>query len=669
MIRYTVPELLALSVDELWALPNVRHVVEFADGELETYGRATILSVYYWRALRNFPKTPVLKDWHVESIGFDSSKMITSIGRVIWGIHDHYESIGEPISIDELAYNTMDTVMDIYNDFTVRVSNYVTTFSLFDVMEIMDHPEIRAANESVKMTQHSIEKVTHKKVAEVLRDKTQFQGNHIALGVRLGTTSMGQMLQCVSIRGYCTDIDSSIFHTPIMSGYVEGITGLYEAMTESRSGAKAQGYSKELIRDTETFNRRLQLIAQTLTTLHYHTDCGTDITLEFLVKKDNLKQLAGKYYILPNGSLGVIKGDEKHLIDTNIRIRSVLGCKHPDPTGICSTCYGKLASSVPYGTNIGHVSATEFCDIVTSNVLATKHLDSTSQVDEFQLGRIERQYLHTKPDIDAIFLNANKHKHQIKITLASEEAASISDLLLVKDIAALIPERMTSISQLMVEVTDDKGNTKRDILHVSQYNRQSFLTTAALKYIQHHGWEYTDDQRRDIVIDITKFGDNKPLFELPFTHVNMLEYKNETEAFLSSSRTAQRARFRANGRPVRRVEKTQTVLSDFDNMSSALMAFANKASDKISVNIVHREILMYVFMARDPEARDYRLPIPATSGVFCKRSDIFAGRSLAPMMAHQDQISGVMSVEPFLVRHRNDSPFDAILTGGTQYNR
>ena len=55
----------------------------------------------------------------------------------------------------------------------------------------------------------------------------------------------------------------------------------------------------------------------------------------------------------------------------------IIGCIHEDPQGVCSTCYGRLSYSIPYGSNIGQTSAATAGEIITSAVLATKHTDAT----------------------------------------------------------------------------------------------------------------------------------------------------------------------------------------------------------------------------------------------------------------------------------------------------
>ncbi|MFO5836853.1 hypothetical protein ACLBSM_32700, partial [Klebsiella pneumoniae] len=68
--------------------------------------------------------------------------------------------------------------------------------------------------------------------------------------------------QSAGWRGFPTVINSDIFKYPVTSGYFDGIWNLYENMIESRSGTKALLYNKELLRVSEYFNRKSQLIAQ-----------------------------------------------------------------------------------------------------------------------------------------------------------------------------------------------------------------------------------------------------------------------------------------------------------------------------------------------------------------------------------------------------------------------
>ncbi|MBW6072565.1 hypothetical protein KZ856_36895, partial [Pseudomonas aeruginosa] len=323
--------------DELWAIPSEWHEIIFDDGEkLYAKDRITKLSVLLWYPLKAFPDAPVLKDYHLASTRVTSKSLVKYLNKVIWGIHAWS---GEQIDPEVLAKLAIEGKNWLYNETTTRLSAYIATLSIFDIMEVYNHPAVRKANQDVQPTTYGIENISYGMIKEAFNDETQFRGNSIIEGLRSGTQKMEQLLQAYGPRGFPTDINSDIFSEPCTTGYIDGIWGLYENMIESRSGTKALLYNKELLRVTEYFNRKSQLIAQYVQNLHTG-DCNGHL-IDFPVMQGTLKALRGKYYLNEQtGQLDWLKGDEKHLIGKKIKMRSILGCVHPDPQGVCSRCYG-----------------------------------------------------------------------------------------------------------------------------------------------------------------------------------------------------------------------------------------------------------------------------------------------------------------------------------------
>ena len=685
MKKYHANDLLKMSSDELWSIPDDKHIVVFDDGELEAWGRETILSVHYWNPIRYYPLTPISKHYHVASIGFNATKIIRALERVTWGIVRHYRSLGKEVDMEHMSILIRETDCLIYNMATTKkeVIKNVTTLSAFDFIEVMRHPAIKEANDNVEPNHHSIEEVAYKKITEALKTAPELDKNPIAISVRAGTVPVGQVLQCIGPRGFTTDINSNIFKYPIMNGYFEGISTAYGKAVETRSATKATSYNKEMISDTETLNRILQLACQTVENLH-PGDCGTTTTIEMPIVDDILKCLLGKYYIDEKGRERVIHGNEKHLIGKTIQMRSILGCMHPDPIGVCAKCYGKIAENIPRDTNIGHVAAYTIGDIITSIVMSTKHLDSTAHVDPFVLTDKEVKYLHKKdPTKDILYFQRLLRGKKYSIVIFSEEAPAISDLSLVRDVDCLIPKRIASMSKILIEVENEEtGVMEREELQVSLYNRRASFTPFALSFIKRRGWEYINDidgqgnaymnsrktasAKKYIRIDMTGFDVREAFIELPFTHVNMLEYKKEFEKFIFSGSDSSTPNFPARITRRKNEPKPKMSVTDFDNPTDALVAFLTRTNKKIFTNVVHREVVLYAMMGRDVKGGDLRLPKPGITGQFASKDEVLRGRSLSGLCAYQMQGKTIFSYSAFTNVNRPDHPLDLILTGGVE---
>lgn len=664
---YQARELLNMSMDALWALPQQRHVVVFDDGQsVTTQTRETVASVYLWALLRDFPDVPIRAEYHLARRDYGGKTLIRVLNDTIWAIEAQHPDV----DMEALAHGVLDAVNLLSNDVVRRMSAYVTTISMFDVMEVMDHPKIVEANTDVQPTQYGIEEVAYKKIDSVFSDSTQLKGNPIAEGIRTGTLSRGQVFQSVGPRGFLTDIGSGIFRVPITTGFIEGIGSLYGSMIESRSAAKSLIYNKDLLRSTEFFNRKMQMVSQTVANLH-PGDCGTPHTILFPVTKTNLKALRGKWRQTSEG-LVKVEGNEKHLIGEDITIRSVLGCVHPDPGGVCEVCYGRLAKSIPAKTNIGHVSASTFGDKITSAVLSTKHLDATSRVDEFQLGPTESTFLTVTDKNDAIYLKRKWRKEKVQVTLYGSEAPNLSTIRRV-DVDVLDPTKISTLSRILLTVGDDPDDPdNQHVLQVSLFNRKSSLSRELLQFLSTRVW--TQNHQGNVVIDITGFDFQKPFLTLPFTHVNMHENMKYIQGFLHSTVETVKALYKppkglqkSKKRQKREDKKTihPKFLKDYkEDIPKALAATVEISNDKLSVNIVHCEILIYALMVRSSARKDYRLPIPALGGHFETYNQIMDNRSLGAAMAYQNHHAVLLDPGTYIHRKRNDHPYDLVVTGG-----
>lgn len=651
---YNARDLLNLTEEELWNITiDDYHTLVCADGELEVVGADLINSVLLWYPLLDYPLVPILKAYvHDTDMAFRGNSNLKVLNRILWGIHSHH---AERVDPELLALAAIRTMNRWYNIITIRCSSSVTTMSILDVLEVMDHPEIKAANATVEPTRYSIEDVVQKKIREVFNDPNSMPENPIALGIRCGTQKIDQCLQCFGPRGYVTDINSDIFDEPILKGYVEGIWDLYGSLIESRSGTKALLYNKELLSNTEYFNRKTQLIAQYVKDLA-EMDCGTTNYIDVPVLKPLLKQMAGKYYLTEAGTLDWLRGDETHLVGKTIKLRSVLGCVHPGSATICTICYGRLSYSVPRNTNIGQVSAVQVGDKITSSVLSTKHTDVTSRVDRLELSKTEGNYLRYGKQEEALYLRTELNNRHVRIIIDSNEAQNLADILMLKDISGYPVSNATALTQIHIQVETAEG-TVSDLLNVALYNRKSSLTTEVLEYLRKHKWEY--DARGNIVIDLGQFDISKPILILPNKHVNMYEVMKRIRSFLHSG---------SDDGAKSKLDPTEYTgkiyLKNFKDPATGLMVFANMLNEKLSINFVHCEILVYAMMVRSSINRDYRLPIPGISGVFEKYNRLMLNRSLAGAMAFEKQHEQFNNPACYMTLDRNDHPYDVVLMGG-----
>jgi hypothetical protein len=651
MLAFNARDLAAMDKQELWRLPIGPIAVKFDDGILETNTKATILSAYVWEYYNRYPKVKTRKGHHLNCIGLGRQQTLgkETIGDML-GIlmRDVFEDYDRAIPMDEiekmwkLAYEITNW---IYNDFTYRCEAYVTTVNALHLIELLAHPVINKINKEVVPTHESVD-AAHDKIKRVLEDKSQLTKNPIAAAARAGHASMGQIVQVIGPRGYITDIDSNIFRHPVLRSYSSSIRSLHDAMVESRHASKALYFTKDPLQQSEYFNRKLQLMAETLENLH-RGDCGSTKYLELRLQGRDLTGFEGKYYWTPTG-LKILKKDDRHLIGEIVQFRSVLHCKHPDPRGVCSTCFGEIALSLPLRTNLGHMAATTICEKVSQRVLSTKHEDGSSNVLDIELSDYERRYLRAVPNEHVLKLSDRLAGRHVTLTIYAPEAQHLSDITQIEDLSTITLNRISELTVVEFVVADGKNGPDRAEVMVSMDRRRSSMSHHLLEHIKRVGWGLTSTG--NYTIDLSEWDASLPLFELPLRHVNMVDFMKRIEAVI-----------RSTGDTGKRIVRGQKTFKDFNNTKDALMELYSLVTDKIKVNVAHMEVIVLATQIRSSENLDYRIPVSGNKTEFGTYTDKMQYQSLSAQMAYQNHQRVISNPRSYIIRDRNDHPLDALM--------
>jgi hypothetical protein len=531
-----------------------------------------------------------------------------------------------------------------FNRITYRLEMYVSTVSILDYIEIMDHPTIAEINATLRPVRTSIENA-YKVISDVILDPDNFVGNAVAEAAKAKLVSMGQVLQCVGPRGLPTDVDSTVFRKPILTGFVAGLTSLADSLMESRSASKSLGLTKGPLEDSEYFSRQMQLGGMVLRNLNYH-DCGSEQYHEFTVHDRDLANIEGKFHLTENGLKPVPK-NAKHLVGKSVKLRSVLHCLDPDPYGVCSTCYGELAYSLPNGTNLGWADVVELAKDVTQILLSNKHLDLSAGVDDIALTDHERMYLLTVSESNHVWGAKRLHNKQVRIVLSAKETTGLGDISHTNDVTLLTVQNITALNDVVFIVTERDQETST-VINVAVGKRLAALTHEMLMYLKQYGWTLTPTG--DCEIDLQHWDWNNPLFELPLRHINMVDYANDLSSVLIGGGKEKGASMKTeNGlRPLR----------SYTNPDDALTAVYNLVSIKLNVPLVHLECILLALSSRDPNNHDYRLPRAGEPLFFGSFANTMAKRSLSGLLAWQGQRAHLTDPVTFLVDNRPSHPKD-----------
>lgn len=654
-MRIHAREILAMPYAERWQLPPGKMTVVFDDGELVTGMRRTLYSSYTWDIHREYPHTELLIKHHMGNTGgVDGDTHRTLLGRALFTCRDNYIAKGLPMTaadmerLSELVYLSAN---NIYNDFTRDLGRYVTSVCAFDVLDVLDHPPIAEFREKM-LADNGIgiynPDAFNEVVKKELMHSPQLDRNGVAKLARNRLVAIGQIVQCVGARGRATDIDSHAFRKPILNGFAMGITELADALMESRSASLSQFFTKEPMKDSEYFNRAVQLSNSTIMRLH-DTDCGSNEYLPFTVSStDYLRDMEGIAYLDPETQTEkVIQLGDKHLLYKTIQVRSVLRCHHPDRQGVCIRCFGELGYSIPAETNIGHESASEMQSKVGQLLLSNKHYLASAILGLLQLSEHGRKYLVAGPRENYLYLNQwlTDKDTKVHIKVFESEARNLSDVSTVTSPDQLVPYRLSSLTHIeFTTLRKGADGEIRDMVECRIGDRNASLSRDALTYMKAKGWEL--DKDGNFVIDMGDWDGQKPLLEMPLKHFSTVDYMKSIENFLKGIGT-----------------KGEKSVLDYDTHSAMLGALHDLVSLKLEVNFSYLQTIILGLLVQSVDDRDFRPPLPRRDGVAAKYRHLMTMGSLARTMAYQEQTKTLYSAASYLVKVRPESPLDPLIRG------
>jgi hypothetical protein len=657
--------LVNFSTESLWELLTGDFNLQFDDGVIQTNAKETTYSSYAWDFHRQYPKTPLLMKHHVRTVvknnRLGAKTHLLLLGNVMWSSHDAY--LGLPESPDEVTMRDImsqkiyEITSKMYSELSRVSERFVVSLDITDFLELHNDKELVEVKSKAPATQAGVDMV-YKTVSDIISSKTKYIHNPIAKAYQIGVVNKNQVLQVMGWRGYLTEIDSVVFKNPIRRGYFEGIRRQHDHLIESRSGSKNLSYSKEMLEDAEYFARRLQILCQVVANVHVG-DCGSQHYLLFKVNspvyendvcvfKGDLHHLKGKFYLDEiTNTLKVISEKDSHLNNKMLKLRSVIaGCMHTDPHGVCATCFGKLADSVPENSNIGHMCATALTEQSSQGLLSVKHLDGSSVVSGITLNIQYRGHLDITADMMSLLLSPKIMTRTPYLIIKQVDFKGLTDLDIVDDLNDLNETRVSAMSSIGIRTvvgTDIGGFPIHDIIviPISIGKRLASFTTQALRHIKQTGHEL--DDKGNVLIDMEGWDYNKPMLTLPMKHYNMGDHSDEIAKIIESK----------VDNMVKRGEE--------QSIKDTLIELYDLVNSKLDVNLATLEIITYAACTVDSKNGNFNLPKPWTKKGLGISSSTIPGRSLGPAMAHEGHRDTIYSAKSFFNENRPSSIMDCFL--------
>ncbi len=663
-------------------MPDEKLEVEFDDGVLITNTRRTILSWFCWELHRKFPRTPLNICHHVGN-AFPSADMVPkTLSMIIRDLHyTYFTAVGDDHDTcydREVAWRvTKDIGNEIYNVLSIGLEEWQVSINAFHLLELYDYPPLAEVRKSIRPNQLSITNA-YDSATEILMKDPAILHNPIVRGLRSRQIKMGQFLQILICRGYLTDLDQVIFRKPITVGFFEGLTTMHDIMIESCSAKKALLFTKKPLRIVEYFNRKMQLSTTVVDKLIWN-DCGSDVYSEIPVDSVIFPYLEGKFYLneKTNRLQPITTADKAALVGTTIKMRSAFFCRHRGRGEVCHICFGELAWSVPRGTSLGHVCATELCREGSQRTLSVKHLDGSSVVEEIV---IAEEYL---PFIDVCAADPEEEETLQELLGGEELPSSTKDSSLLKFNPRIKPmspvlvlsaavdkgmdnavnlatvtkdtmvdrlniHRFTSFREVQLRVTNLRGETTSVFIPVSQGARMASLSRIMLHYVQDHG--YTVDEDGNYCIDLSEWEFAAPAFSLPRRHASTLDFMAAVEAFIRSpAKKSERNGF--SGR----------MLTSYADPVAALLDFIDLVNSQLWVHVSHLEVILLSLMRPADDPDDYCLPDIDRPIKFEEHRTLMQYRSAGPQFAYERQPDTIEDPDSYLITKRPAGLLDPFL--------
>lgn len=648
--------------------------VEFDDGTLRHNGAEIVFTRFilnYWNKLpRDFQ---IVKRYSIAyERGMDPHTPLRLCSRIYQDYVDEYEMT--EWDIDDERMNRVvyrDVINALYNFHVEHLTAYAQGASSLDIIELLNHPPIREANHKIQNqkrdpTPEEISAV-HQVISREILTSPDLKHNSFAIALRSKTIKMMQMTMVIGPIGYCTDINSSLFPRPLRWGFYEGNAKLWEMAIESRNASIASLYNELIMPESQYANRRYQLFAHPIRWV-VRQDCGSRRYKRTLITDaTKLSRMSGIWRLdEASGKLICIKGNEKELVGKMILHRSVTKCGwSASRSEICAVCYGRLYRAVMKhpkdspanikGRNPGHLAGIQLGGAGSSVVLSRKHANSTSVAAQFELPMDAQGYMRVSEDGRfLLFHEYHRTKDTIKLKLMRDQVEKLYDIK--AGVTPMIAAgTLTHIDHFTIIDMNLEEGRNSNVVMLGSKQRTGHLSIEAVEYICNKGWEF--DSNRDLVIDLSDWDTNLPVFIIPQIELSPPEFIEGVTSFLLGPTDAKKQDV-----VVRR-------LDSYKNIDDAIDAFHHEIADHLNVHYSHLSVLVLALSAQDPDNDDFRLPFPRDSGVVVTETPLLYNSSAGMQMAYELQHKILSDPRSFVLHKRRGHSLDSLLLSRVYGNR
>ena len=384
-----------------------------------------------------------------------------------------------------------------------------------------------------------------------------------------------QIPQMLIAYGPRSDVDDTMRKNVIGDSSFSGLKNVTDFATESLSAKKSIYFSRDVIKKSQYFGRKMKLGCSNLTTI-YPGSCGSTMTIPFFLAEDIAKNFVDKI-IIDNGKRTIITKDNlSSYIGKTIQMVSPFGCRHTD--GVCEFCagYGKdrLIKYMPPDIHIGLLSSTKTSSTVSQKVLSAKHLISTSS-KIYNLPETANKYF--VKDGDSIFWKPEWASKMTgySIRIPADAIGAVIDLGL-----DTLPTTETFSKVSYFELRYEGEFVEMIPLESEVF--VPYFSTSTLEFM-HNNFSKLKIDDDYVVIPFEGLDFKKPFFNYTILNDDMITYTNRVRQFLSTN------------------------IINYTTVQSCLEAFANVIYSKSSINIFFLEMVLRSMLIENDGT--YRIPV------------------------------------------------------------
>lgn len=567
--------------------------------------RMAILNILYWEPLMSFGLLPTIKEtFNIKSISSDSSSKIYSI------IYDRF--LDDLPNVDHMimVHRIFQNVSRIYNFITTELGEYMPSIDGLSLTQLLQHPPIKELADKVYDSKWGTQvaeaqlRQDGKELLKILKDP-KTPNNVLYHYIQAGVLKTNQIPQMLLAYGPRSDIDDTMRKFVISSSSFSGLKSPVEFATESLSAKKSIFFSRDVIKKSQYFGRKMRLGCSTVQTVHPGS-CGSDHNvIPMTIKPEYAKNFLHKI-IIDDGRR--VQLTNMNIIDRyvgqTVNMVSQFGCNHLD--GMCEHCagYGKdrLIKYLPHGIHIGLLCSTKVSSTVSQKVLSAKHLINTNSLI-YNLTESAAKYFVKNNNSILFDPKWGKHIHKYQIRIPSDALGPIVDL----NLDTLpIAESFSKVSYL--ELLKDG-----DLVETIQMEYDAFVPYLSEAFLDHMRTNYNklEIDEDGVVVPMAGFDAKQDVFKFIIMNDDMITYTKSVATFLTAT------------------------IGNYNSVPHALNDFCEIVWRKSSIPIFHLETVLHNLVIDNHQNNQLCTVTDPYHVTFGKLEDVISNRTVSMELAFE----------------------------------